>query len=211
MNTLPATTQLSTLSQEIGELTEKLAPPTSEMIAANLLSMRRVGMAYSKGIEPEMIETVYSYALRDVPAVGLQEATKKILKGEYNIEYGFIPKPPELAAMARAEAKEERDKRAGLIEKQRTLQDLSSYRSRKPDQGTKERIRDMLGRFRAETAAARVENALPQETMSEERAAYFAQIMQLNDAKGGPDASQMAFRRKIKAEIERASLGEVKE
>lgn len=206
-----ATTQLSTLALEIGELTEKLQPPTSEMIAANLLSMRRVGMAYSQGIDPEMIETVYSYALRDVPAIGLQKATRKILKGEYDIEYGFIPKPPELAAMARAEAKEERDKRAGLIEKQRTLQDLSAYRSRKPDQGTKERIREMLGRFRAETAAARVENALPQETMSEERAAYFSQIMAMRDREGGPYAEQMAFRRRIKAEIEQASLGEVQE
>lgn len=190
------------MNREIGALTEKLQPADGSAIAKHLLSLRKAGMSIPNGMKPDDLEAVYTYALSDVPAFGLRRAVEKIIKGEYQIKYGFMPLPPELAAMARAEAKATRDDLVRLREKEATLRDLAKKPDDRPDEAAKERMRQLLENFRIDTAAARVSMTVPQEPMSNERAAYFEAIMDLRDKPGGPDASEAAYRRKVNAEIE---------
>ena len=201
MTNLPVTAQLSTLSQEIGALTAKLAPAESSSIASYLLSMRKAGMALTQGMKPEDLETVYGYALSDVPAVGLKRAVEKIIKGEYDIEHGFIPRPPELAAMARAEAKAIRDDLARLREKERTLRDLQGQPAPVSEEA-RARVRSILKKFRAGHEAYRAEQRgnVVHEPMSEDKAEYWRKIEGLKDARH-VDAEHLTFRRKIEMDM----------
>lgn len=194
--------QILTLSQEIGALTEQLAPASAETIGRHLLSMRKAGLAISGGIKPEDLETVYSYALSNSPSYGLRRAVEKIIKGEYDIDRGFIPRPPELAAMARAESRVVTDDLIRLRERRSTLEDLQ----RKPehvDEGAKERVRALLGRYRAENEAYKAQSRgiVVAEPMTADQAEYWSKINALRDA---PEvtAEQMAHRRKIATELE---------
>lgn len=194
--------QLSTLSREIGALTEQLQPVEKDSIAKYLLSMRKAGMALPNGMKPEDLEPVYNYALAEVPAYGLKRAVEKIIKGEYEIERGFIPRPPELAAMARAESKTVRDDLARLREKEATIKGMAEAKNDRPDEAAKERIRSMLGRFRVDNNARKAQaRGIPvHEPMSPDRAEHWAKIQALKDA---PEisAEQMAFRRKIEMDL----------
>lgn len=199
MSNLPA--QISTLSREIGALTEKLAPAGSDTIARYLLSMRKAGMAIPAGMKPDDLEATYGYALADVPAYGLHRAVEKLLKGEYEIERGFIPRPPELAAMARLEAKVIREDLARLRERERTLKDLSE----KPcevDEASRARVKALLANFRKGHAEAKAKQRgqpvhMP---MSPEQADYWSKISALPDAES-LSAENMEHRRKIGSEL----------
>jgi hypothetical protein len=140
-----------------------------------------------------------------VPSCGLKRAVEKIIKGEYEIERGFIPRPPELAAMARAEAKTIREDLVRLREKETTIKSMSEAQQARPDEAAKERIRNMLGRFRMETAArkAQVRGVPINEPISPEKAEYWQKIQALKDA---PEitAEQQAFRRKIEMDMSSA-------
>lgn len=159
-------------------------------------------MALPNGMKPEDLEPVYNYALSDVPSFGLRRAVEKVIKGEYEIERGFIPRPPELAAMARAEAKSVRDDIARLREKEATIKGMVEAKTDRPDEAAKERIRCMLGRFRAENTARRAQErgVIFHEPISPEKAEYWEKIQSLKDA---PEitAEQQAFRRKISNDI----------
>lgn len=158
-------------------------------------------MALSQGMKPEDLETVYGYALSDVPAIGLKRAVEKIIKGEYNIEHGFIPRPPELAAMARAEAKAIRDDLTRLREKERTLRDLQEQPPPVSEEA-RARVRSILKKFRADHEAYRAEQRgnVVHEPMSEEKAEYWRKIEAMKDSRF-IDAEHIAFRNKIAKEM----------
>lgn len=187
------TSSHSTLTQQITSLTEKLKPIDHDTVARALTTMQTAGMIMPTNIKPEDVEKVYTFALEGVPATGLKIATQKLVRGEYEIERGFIPRPPELAAMARAETKTLRDDLARLRLTQQSLQDAQP--AEKMDEAAKERIRAMLGRFRAEHKASKAIEKAP-ETLTDEHAEYYRKIMALNDARE-VGHENLAFRSKI--------------
>lgn len=203
MTNLPATVQLSTLSREIGDLTERLQPADGQMIAKHLLSLRKAGMAIPNGMKPEDLEAVYAYALSDVPAFGLRRAVEKIIKGEYPIKYGFMPLPPELAAMARAEARVLREDLARLRDKEAALAEIAKGPPKEPDRESIQRVKGLLSSFRSahQEAKAMQRGQAVHEPMAPEKADRLARIMALPDAKE-ITAEQAAFRRKVAAEID---------
>lgn len=189
------------MSQEIGALTAKLAPAEPASIASYLLSMRKAGLALPHGMKPEDLEAVYGYALSDVPACGLKRAVEKIIKGEYDIERAFIPRPPELAAIARAESKSFRDDLTRLRLKESTIKDLQS-KPQPISEDAKARVRSLLGRYRAETQAYKEQQRgyLAPEPMSDEKAEYWRKIEAMKDAPQ-VTAEQQQFRNKIHMEM----------
>ncbi|MFK0273123.1 hypothetical protein ACIQUG_05580 [Ensifer sp. NPDC090286] len=104
----PAEARLSTLGREITALTERLACVSEAAVLRSLDAMQTAGMTMPPTIEPRKIVAVYHYALSGVPASGLSAATQKLIRGDYaanpNVLLGTIPKPPVLAALAKAEA-----------------------------------------------------------------------------------------------------------
>lgn len=142
---------------------------------------------------------IYAYALTDVPGYGVHKATGKIIRGEYEINRGFIPMPPELAAMARAEAKVIREDKVRLMEKLRTIEVIQCKPEHRDD-AMRQRIKDMRAKAREIHAAHRVGAESFPEPMSEEKAAYFQRIMALRDAPQ-VSAEQAAARRKVEHEI----------
>lgn len=190
------------MSLEITALTDRLAPADGETIAKHLLSLRKAGMAIPSGMKPDDLEPVYTYALSDVPAFGLRRAVEKIIKGEYQIKYGFMPLPPELAAMARAEARTLREDLSRLRAREATLADIAKGPPPEPDESTKERVRhlrEQFKRFHAEQKAQERGVAI-HEPMTPERAAHWEKIMALPDAKE-ISAEQQAFRRKVEMDV----------
>ncbi len=103
----PAEARLSTLDREITALTERLASVTEAAVLRSLDAMQTAGMTMPPTIEPRKIVAVYHYALSGVPSSGLSAATQKLIRGDYaanpNVLLGTIPKPPVLAALAKAE------------------------------------------------------------------------------------------------------------
>ncbi|WP_250941060.1 hypothetical protein [Allorhizobium sonneratiae] len=195
------------MSQEIGVLTEQLKPVEQSGISKYLLSMRKAGMSLPPGIKPEDLEAVYGYALSDVPTFGLKRTVEKIIKGEYDIERGFIPRPPELASMARAEARTIREDLIRLREKERAIRELQV----KPEPISEEarsRVRSILGRFRAGHEAQKAQqrgHAAPA-PMSADKAEYWRKIEALKDARE-VSTEQQAFRNKIQMEMPEDAQG----
>lgn len=198
MTNLPAV--ISTLNQQIGELTEKLRPVSEDHVSKAIRSLLAAGLALPSGMDVSKAPEIYSYALSGVPVFGVQKATSGIIRGEYDINRGFVPTPPEFAAISRLEAKTVREDLARLREKHSTLEE-STKPKEKSDPAQLQRIREIYASFKAAHVALKVERTVPTEPMTDERAAYWHAISELRDA---PEVSaeQTAFRRKIAGEIE---------
>lgn len=198
MTNLPAT--LSTLETQIIELTEKLAPVTEDHASKSVRSLLAAGLALPSTMQAAKAPEIYAYALSGVPGYGVRKATEKIIRGEYEINRGFIPTPPEFAAIARLESKVIRDDLVRALDKKRTLEDNAAPRE-KTDPKQLERIRALHIGFKEFHAASKVAPALPKEPMDAERAEYWSKIAALKDA---PSISeeQQAFRRKINADLD---------
>ena len=155
MMTLPAEARLSTLSREITALTERLAPAGEAMVLRSLDAMQTAGMTVPQGIEPRKMLAIYHYALAGVPGCGLAAATQKLIRGDYaanaNVLLGTIPKPPVLAALARAEAL---TMRAELARKRETVAALDSLNGGRSE-ASRARVRARLEAFRQMHAAAK--------------------------------------------------------
>lgn len=195
---MPAT--VSTLTREIGALTERLAPAPRDLIAEAVDAMKRGGMMIPKGIAPADLLTEYSAALSSVPACGLIAAVSKIKRGEYEIDHAFMPRPAELAAMARMEARTVREDLARKRDTFETMTKAPTAPDRSP--AVMERVRARLDQFRQEHVAAKASAGgfVAPEPMTPERAAYWESIAALADAPN-VTAEQMAFRRKIEKQI----------
>lgn len=199
MTNLPAV--ISTLNQQIGALTEKLKPVSEDHVSKAIRSLLAAGLALPSGMDVSKAPEIYSYALSGVPVFGVQKATAGIIRGEYDINRGFVPTPPEFAAISRLEAKTVREDLARLREKHSTLEESTKPKERSDPEQLK-RIREIYSSFKAAHAAAKVERIIPTEPMSDERADYWHAISELRDA---PEVSaeQQAFRRRIAGEIEK--------
>lgn len=161
--------------------------------------MRRAGASAPNGMEWDDASKVYEYALKDVPSSALKIVTKKFVSGEYeNMEYRYIPRPPELAAMCRMEARSIHEDLRRLNEKKETLSLLAPKPKASEDE--KERIRKMHKDFMAHHAATK-EGFIVQEPMTEEKAEYWRAIMELKDSPSDRPETEV-FKRSIKVQIE---------
>jgi hypothetical protein len=198
MTNLPAT--LSTLQNEISVLTDRLKAATEEQVADAMRSLLAAGLSLPSSMDPEKAPAVYTYAITNVSAAGLRKAVSKLIRGEYEfLSKAFIPTPPELAAMARAETRSLSD---DLARAKLKLQSIAPPEPSKVDEAGKARIRSLLQQFRSdnENRKARERGIIVHEPMTPEKAAHWAKIQTLPDA---PEitAEQQAFRRKIEMEI----------
>lgn len=205
-NTAISTTATSsTLAVRITEAESQLRAPSTDEILVGLKWLLDAGIAYSVTLAPGEQSAAYLSILKGVPMCGLRRALTKFRNGEYeNANYAFIPLPAELAAMARAEAKAERDDLVRLRDTKRTLDERSQEPAKVSEEG-KARIRKMLEEYRASHRLAKEAergNVVPEVTP--EKIAMLSRIMALPDAKE-ITAEQMANRRAAAALIERSS------
>lgn len=203
MTNLPATVQLSTLSQEITALTNRLAPASEDAVTVALGSLQTAGLTIPASIEPGNVMRVYRFALEGVPTCGLKIATKKLLRGDYagnpDILLGMVPKPPVLAALAKLEARTAREDLARKRDLVETLTHKVPEIDRSPE--VMARVRARVAEVRSAAAAERsktIKNPEPT-VMTEEAAEYWRKIQALNDVPGGLTAEEAAYRRKIEA------------
>jgi hypothetical protein len=209
MTNLPAT--LSTLQQEITVLTEKLAPVSDDHVARSIRSLLAAGLSLPSGMTVEAAPEIYAFALAGVPAFGVQKATAGVIRGEYDINKGFVPKPPEFAAIARLETKNIRDDLVRLREKEATLAEAAKPRE-KTSEEQKERIRRLHAQFKAAHAESKVGerfNPIPAD-MTPEQLEYWAQIQAIRDAPTITE-EQRAMRRKVAASMATATQAEQKD
>lgn len=174
-------------------------------ILAGLKWVLDVGMSYPVSLPSGEEEEAYLAVLKTVPTCGLRKALTKLRNGEYeNINLAFIPLPAELAAMARAEAKAERDDLVRLRDTKRTLDERSQEPAKVSEEG-KARIRKMLEEYRASHRLAKeAERGKVMPEVTPEKIAMLSRIMALPDVKE-VTAEQMANRRAASALIGRNS------
>jgi hypothetical protein len=159
----------------------------------------------------EAAPEIYAFALAGVPAFGVQKATAGVIRGEYDINKGFVPKPPEFAAIARLETKNIRDDLVRLREKEATLAEAAKPRE-KTSEEQKERIRRLHAQFKAAHAESKVGerfNPIPAD-MTPEQLEYWAQIQAIRDAPTITE-EQRAMRRKVAASMATATQAEQKD
>lgn len=203
--TLPAEARLSTLSREITALTERLASVSEAAILRSLDAMQTAGMTMPQGIEPKKILAVYHYALSGVPGCGLSAATQKLIRGDYaanpNVLIGTIPKPPVLAALAKAEAL---SMRADLARKRETAAALEPKRGER-SAASRSRIRARLEAFRQAHAAASAAEREARDCARCERHDELLRMLALPDA-ASVSEEQQAFRQRLEVETDTAGL-----
>lgn len=145
------------MSRELTALTERLAPAGDDAILRSLNAMQTAGMTMPPTIEPRKVVAVYHYALSGVPASGLSAATQKLIRGDYaanpNVLLGTIPKPPVLAALAKAEALGLRADLARKREMVAALTPRPADDQRSP--ASRIRVRALVEGFRQAHAAAK--------------------------------------------------------
>jgi hypothetical protein len=204
MTNLPAV--LSTLTQEIGALTEKLAPARTDFIAECIDKLKSGGMMVPKGIAAAEFIREYTIALAGVPTYGLAIAVMKLKRGEYpDVKPDFMPLPAMLAAIARLETKTIRDDLVRLREKQDTLKEAAAPKEKTSEEQLA-RIRALHAQFKAAHAESKVTDRFRQqiEEMTPEQAEYWEKISAIRDAENITE-EQMAFRRKVGKQIDGAA------
>ncbi len=187
------------MDNQIGALNEKLAPVTSDHIAKALVMFLGNGLVYSPGIDAERAADIYAIAMRGIPVHGVRIATGKIIRGEYEINRSFIPKPPEFAAMARLESKMVRDDLVRLRETRATLAESAAPRE-KTNEEQMARIRSLHAMFK-ESYAVSKGNVDTGEFLSDEKVSYYEAILALKDAPNITE-EQRAARREGEADVE---------
>lgn len=211
--TLPATTQLSTLTREISELNDQLAPSRDDEIASVIGFLIDAGLSYPSTIDISKAVSIYCFALSGVPAFGLRRAMEKLIKGEIEgIPLGMIPRPPELAAIARGEAKHLQSARIQAQEKRKTIEETQrsvSDRETPERAAQRERVKQLrqsfLRQHKEQKAAVK---GVQHEPMDADQAAHWEKIASLPDAPS-MHAEQAAFRRKILSDVAAAKAAEV--
>lgn len=202
---MPATVQLSTLNREISALTERLSPVQPSDIDRCLERMLKTGMTMPAGIKPADQSVVYGYALEGVPICGLFVATQKLLKGDYagnpDVLLGMIPKPPVLAALAKLEARVARE---DLARKRDAVNTMTQKPEIDRSAEVMARVRAVAGDFKAtyEASKAAVRGAPETIPFGEDAAEYWSKIEALKDSQYGVSREQLAYRRKIAAQID---------
>lgn len=194
MTNLPAT--LSTLQNEISVLTDRLRPAAEDQIAEAMQSLLAAGLTLPSSMDPARAPAVYEFALSKVSKAGLKRAISKLIRGEYeHISRSFIPTPPELSAMARAETRTLVD---DLARARARLASLTGETPPRVDPASRERVLAKIREIRgANDARKDVQRGYAfHDPMPADRAAYWQKIQQLQDA---PEVNveQQAFRRRV--------------
>ena len=177
-------TTLSTLQQRITAIADRMAPAGDDGVAKALRTLQTGGLALSANIKPKDMNTVYSYALSGLSHDALTTVCKKLVRGEYDIDRkAFIPLPPEMAAMVRAE------QRPIIDDLSRARAALASIQPETPVERSPEeqaRVKALRLQFLNAHQDFKERNGLAHtptvETLDEEKAAYFARILSLKDA-----------------------------
>jgi len=158
MTNLPA--QLSTLQTEISVLTEKLSPVSEDRVTKSVRSLLAAGIALPAGMNADKAPDIYAFALAGIASQGVAKVTEKLIRGEYDIHLGFIPKPPEFASLARKESQKLVDDIARLRAKKNAIEEAEKLHEKStPEQ--KARIRELHEMFKQAHAATKVERAQP--------------------------------------------------
>lgn len=200
---LPATQQLSTLSREISVLNDQLVSARDDEIAQAIGFLIDAGLAYPSTIDIGKAIPIYCYALSGVPAFGLKRAVERLIKGEVTgVPLGLIPRPPEMAALARLEVRHLVDQRARSIETKRTLEENEQSQQEQRASRTPEaiaRVKTMRENFKLQQAEMKnAAGGSVDHEPDEERAEHWAKINALPDA-SIVTAEQKAFRRRVKS------------
>lgn len=90
------------------------------------------GLAIPSPIEPEKAPGIYGYALAGLSQACVETVTKKLIRGEYDRDSGFLPKPPEMAKLVRAEEAIIRADLRRQREIRQAYQEASERRNRTP-------------------------------------------------------------------------------
>lgn len=194
-------TTLSTLQQRITAIADRMAPAGDDGVAKALRTLQTGGLALSANIKAKDMNTVYSYALSGLSHDALTTVCKKLVRGEYDIDRkAFIPLPPEMAAMVRAEQRFISD------DLSRARASLASMQPEAPVERSAEeqaRVRSLRLGFLNKHQEYKERNGLAPtpETFDEDKAEYFKRILSLKDAPC-VTAEQMIERNKRAAQID---------
>lgn len=171
------------MDQQIGELADQLEPVTDDHVSKSIRSLLAAGLALPSGMDPDKAPDIFGFALAGVSSCGVQKATTRIIRGEYEINRAFVPTPPEFAALARKEALAIR---ADLNRLQLTKESMLDARPHeKTDAAQMAKIRDLVSRFKQQNPAAERCYAAPvKEPMTQEQEEYWAKIAALPPAGG---------------------------
>lgn len=190
----------STLQQQITAIADKLRPCGEEGAAKAIRTLRTGGMGLPSTIKAEDVNKVYSYALSGLSSEALTIACKKLVRGEYDIERkSFIPLPPELAAMVRAEQRLISD---DLARARATLDSLKPAPVEQRSPEAQARVRALRLDYLNRHQEHKERNGLAPvaDEFNDEKAAYFERIMSLKDAPF-VSAEQVAERQKRSMQI----------
>ena len=171
---------------------------------ARVLSLHNAGLGWPQGIDGKSAPKVYGFALKGLPGEALKRAVTKIIRGEIDGVTKFMPTPPELANLVRAEA------RPLIEDRARARETLDAYERGLPEKTpeAKARVRAMVDAFKRDHKAqkdASVRAARFDEPLTPEQEARYRAILDLPDRVGGPDADQADYRSRIQAKLAKAA------
>lgn len=104
--TTTTSNQLSTLDQKISSATDLLIPASEDAIASAIIKLASCGLPFPTGIDPTNAARVYQFALRGVAREAIKRVVVRIVQGDVPTVREFLPAPPALAALCKAEARE---------------------------------------------------------------------------------------------------------
>lgn len=145
--------QLSTLNEKISIANERLRPVSDDGIASAIIKLAGAGLSFPPSIRSDGAARVYQFALRGVSVEGLRRTIVKIVQGEHPQVRDFLPTPPALAAMVKAEERELWADRERLL----STKDAMEFKrpgGAKTDE-EKARVRAMVEGVKAHAAAIR--------------------------------------------------------
>lgn len=200
---MPATMTPSTLTQEIGVLTDALRPAAAEAINNFIEDLNSRGFAYPTSISPEKVLEEYAAVLSRYSVGALSKARRKLRDGEFDKFRGFLPTPAEFAEIVR---REQRVISEDLARARAKLEAITPEPAIEKTAEAKARVRALLGQFRASVAASKAQErgAVADDSVSPEMADMWAKIMDLPDAKE-VGIEQIQYRNAVRAKLAKAS------
>lgn len=203
-------TTLSTLHNEITDLQRKLSPAGDEVVAKALASLRTAGLRAPEGIPAAEINKVYSFALSGLAGYALNKTIRRIIQGEIDGITAFIPTPPELAKLTRAEqAKITED----LARAKATAAAMKPQEREELSPEAKARMKALWDNFKWNHKAEKERERgtlAPDLPLTPEREDELRRMLALKDA-DNITAEQMAFRRRIQMKLGSTQIQEAAE
>ncbi|WP_143523922.1 hypothetical protein [Rhizobium rhizosphaerae] len=140
----PMTARPSISTPETIDLTDRIRATDSGVVLDALESLMTAGFSIPGNIRPDVVGKVYAYALDGLPAIALRSVARSLIRGECGQpENGYLPRPPELAALVRAEARRLADDRRRAIETRDSLRLAKAQRPAASEEA-KARVRALV-------------------------------------------------------------------